>query len=106
MGDYRRALDGLRQTASSEHYLFFVVVCLAELGEFAEGITCGEAGIQMAETGGRAWGGRAWNLSMMCAAVGRLYLHKGALHQAIPLLERSLELCQEAYIPLQFPFTA
>jgi class 3 adenylate cyclase/tetratricopeptide (TPR) repeat protein len=106
MGDYRRALDGLRQTASSEHSLFFVVVCLAELGEFAEGIACGEAGIQNAETGGRAWGGRAWNLSMMCAAVGRLYLHKGDLHRAIPLLERSLELCRDAYIPLQFSFTA
>ena len=106
MGDYRRALNGLRQTASSEHSLIFVVVCLAELGEFTEGIACGEAGIQSAETGGRAWGGRAWNLSAMCAAVGRLYLHKGDLHQAIPLLERSLELCQDAYIPLMFPYSA
>jgi len=42
----------------------------------------------------------------MCVALGRLYLHKGDLPQAIPLLERSLELCRDAYIPLQFPFTA
>ena len=106
MGDYRRALDGLRQTAASEHSLFFVVMCLTELGEFAEGIAYGAAGIQSAETGGRAWGGRAWNLSMMCAALGRLYLQKGDLDQAIPLLERSLALCREAAIPLQLPFTA
>jgi tetratricopeptide (TPR) repeat protein len=106
MGDYQRALDGLKQSASSEHSLIFIVLSLAELGEFAEGIVCGEEGVQIAEMGGRAWGGRAWNLSIMCAAVGRLYLHKGDLHQAIPLLERSLELCQDAYIPLQFPFTA
>jgi tetratricopeptide (TPR) repeat protein len=104
MGDYRRALDGLRQSASSEHSLIFIVLSLAELGEFAEAVVCGEEGVRIAETGGRAWGGRAWNLGAMCAAVGRLYLHCGDLPEAIPLLERSLELCRDAYIPLMFPF--
>jgi tetratricopeptide (TPR) repeat protein len=39
-------------------------------------------------------------------SVGQLYLRQGALHQALPLLERAMGICQEADLPFYFPLLA
>jgi class 3 adenylate cyclase/tetratricopeptide (TPR) repeat protein len=119
LGDYRRARDILLrrnvETAegellvdrSSELRLRSVVVrtwvvwSLAELGEFAEGIAIGEEGVRIAEAADRPD-----NLINAYAGVGLLYLRKGDLHQAIPMLERGFGLWQVWHIPLLFPLIA
>jgi tetratricopeptide (TPR) repeat protein len=75
--------------------------CHAELGTFAKGITCGEEGIQIGEA-------IAHPASLITAYhnLGRLYLCKGDLPRALPLLERAVGLCQDANFPVMFPATA
>src|SRR5262249_21155426 len=116
LGDPRRAIDVLRRNMASiegdqsrERFGMpdlprsvtsraWLAVCHAELGEFAEGIALGAEAVRMAEAVDQplsrivaSWGG------------GALYLHKGDLPKAIPVLERGLEVCQiwdiRAYAP-------
>jgi tetratricopeptide (TPR) repeat protein len=111
LGDYRQATDILkRNVASLEGELrwerfgqlsppsvlsrSWLVRCLAERGEFAEGIAHGESGLRIAEAVDQPYG-----LSHICQGVGMLYLRKGELHQAIPVLERSLVRCNVANAP-------
>ena len=111
LGDYRQAIELMRRNVSCpEGELLFpsfgappsvtsrtsLVNCLAELGEFTEGIACGEEGVRIAEA-------VADPLSCIFAymGVGRLYLHKGDVHKAIPALERALAFCQN--LPYFFP---
>jgi class 3 adenylate cyclase/tetratricopeptide (TPR) repeat protein len=119
LGDYRRAIDillgrneeslegGARGERFSEPSLRSVVVrtwviwSLAELGEFAEGIAIGEEGVRIAEAANRPD-----NLINAYAGVGLLYLRKGDLHQAIPMLERGFGLWQVWHVPLLFPLIA
>jgi len=68
------------------------------MGAFAEGITIGEEGIQMAEAFDNPM-----NRASAYSNVGDLYLRKGDLHKAIALLERGAELCQVCQIQLYFP---
>ncbi len=68
----------------------WLVVLLAEQGEFAEGITRGEEGVQIAETVDQPW-----SLIGTYYSVGCLYLRKGDLDQATPMLERCLGLSQD-----------
>jgi tetratricopeptide (TPR) repeat protein len=75
--------------------------CLAVLGEFAEGMARAEEGIRMAETANQPW-----ELITAYFGVGNVYLNKGDLHKAIPVLERGLGLCHVWNIPLWFPATA
>ena len=114
-GDYRQAVDFLqRNVASLQGELLqerfgelnplavqsrsWLVLCLAELGEFTEGIARGQEGLHMAEASGQSYSRiDAWT------RVGGLYVRKGDLHQAIPLLERGLALCQATHVPLLFP---
>jgi tetratricopeptide (TPR) repeat protein len=72
--------------------------CLAELGDFAEGITAAEEAVRLAEAAKQP-------LSIACAlmAVGMLSRRQGAVRTAIPVLERGLALCQSANIPIYFP---
>jgi tetratricopeptide (TPR) repeat protein len=114
-GDYRQAIELLRRNVAClegelihEYFGFgtptsvasrnHLVTCLAELGEFAEGIVRNEEGVRIAEAVADptsfifAYGG-----------VGRLYLHKGDVHKAIPALERALSFCQGAHLPYFFP---
>jgi class 3 adenylate cyclase/tetratricopeptide (TPR) repeat protein len=107
-GDYGQAMNSCRQAMTAlkgeQCYEFFgqlrlpavfsrtyLSYCLAEVGAFAEGITIGEAGVRIAEAINHP-------LSLVTAyrGVARLYLRKGDLHQALPRLERTLNLCQEA----------
>ena len=114
-GDYARAVDILKPGVPSPmddtlpasfgqvslSAYVFLVLCLAERGEFADGIAYGEAGLRLAEATGHPF-----DLAVICAAIGRLYLRKGDVHQAIPVLERGLAQCQDGNLPLLFPFIA
>jgi tetratricopeptide (TPR) repeat protein len=114
-GDYRRAIDCLRQTTASlqgeqrharlgqatvpsVQALAFLAVCHAELGLFAEGRTLGEEGLEIAET-------VAHPSSLMWASygIGLLSLCQGSLHKALPLLESAIGICQEADLRLFIP---
>jgi tetratricopeptide (TPR) repeat protein len=116
-GDYRRAIDGFKQTmaffdGARRHERFGLMLptvqcrawlawCHAELGMFAEGRVLGEEGLRIAEA-------VAHPASFMAASwgIGLLALRQGDLHRALPLLERAVGVCQEADIPSHFPLMA
>src|SRR5207244_4067123 len=80
---------------------FYVAWSLAELGDFAEGRGVGEEAVQLAEAAEQPF-----NIAGALLGVGLLSRRQGALHTAIPILERGLRLCQSANIPLFFPAIA
>ena len=115
LGDYRQAIELLNRNVATLTGEFlherlhdvappsilsrtWLVGCLAEVGAFAEGITLGEEGVRIARAVDLPYG-----LMSAYYGVGGLYLHKGDLGQAIPVLERGLEVCQAANISLLFP---
>jgi class 3 adenylate cyclase/tetratricopeptide (TPR) repeat protein len=116
LGDYRRAIDCLRQNVT---YLTGELVgerlvglpglpavisrsslawCLAEVGAFAEATAWGEEAVQMAEAVQHPF-----NLAYAYAFAGRVFLLQGDLPRATPVLERGLRVCQAAHLPLLFP---
>jgi tetratricopeptide (TPR) repeat protein len=118
LGDYERAIDLNRSiVASLEGDMLYerfglagfpsvlsrmtLVWCLAERGEFAEGLARGEEGMRIAETTDHPE-----NLVRIYWAVGHLSLCRGDFQKAIPRLERGLVLCQVANIPAMYPFIA
>src|SRR5262249_45657006 len=118
IGEYRRAMDLLRRNVesltgdllwkrfslsgiSSVFARCWLGLCLGEVGEFGEGLTLGEEGIRVAETAEHAF-----SLTMAYYSVGVLNLQQGAFQSALPALERSLEVCPGADIPLFFPIVA
>ena len=117
-GDYRQAIDCIRQTAAAikwaqrhERFGHFVLpavtsrawlaVCHAELGRFAEGRALGAEGLRIAEEVDHP-------VSCMFAAwgLGLLTLRQGDLPRALPLLERAIGLGHEAGLPAYLPQTA
>jgi tetratricopeptide (TPR) repeat protein len=115
-GDYRRAINHLRQTLASvegtRRYERFglanlpsvqcrtwLAVCHAELGLFAEGQVFGEEGLRIAEA-------VAHPVSLMWASygIGLLFLRQGDLPRALSSLERAVDLCQD--LPGLFPTMA
>jgi class 3 adenylate cyclase/tetratricopeptide (TPR) repeat protein len=74
---------------------------LAELGAFAEAIARGEEGVGIAEAADHPFS-RIWAY----AGIGKLYLDKGDIQRGIPMLERSLEICQDWHISNMFPTVA
>src|SRR5439155_7697882 len=117
-GDYRRAIDCLRQAVAffggvrrRERFgaVFLPAVNSrahlaayhAELGMFPEGRALGEEGLLIAEV-------VAHPASLMSAScwIGLLALRQGDLHRALPLLERAVSLCQDADLPHFFPWVA
>jgi tetratricopeptide (TPR) repeat protein len=72
--------------------------CLAELGEFAEGYMRGAEAVKMAEALEQQVE-QEHALIFAYRGVGYLHLLKGDLDQAIPLLERSLQLCRALDLP-------
>jgi class 3 adenylate cyclase/tetratricopeptide (TPR) repeat protein len=117
-GDYRRAIDCLRQTVAAldgarRHERFGLAflpavnsrarlaACRAELGLFAEGSALGEEGLRMAEAVDHPG-------SLMSASwwVGLLYLRQGDLPKALHLLEQAMGICQDADFPAFFAQTA
>jgi tetratricopeptide (TPR) repeat protein len=118
LGDYRRATDVLRRNVellegephsgrfggpslSSVVSRTWLVWSLAELGAFAEGIAHGQEGIRIAEVVDRPD-----SLINAYSGLGLLYLRRGDLHQALPLLERGFGLYQVWPIPLLFRLVA
>ncbi|HLC42025.1 MAG TPA: hypothetical protein VJO34_10440, partial [Methylomirabilota bacterium] len=118
LGDYPRAIDFFKRNMKAldgelVHERFdmaglpsvlsraWLASCLAECGEFAEGIACGEEGVRIAEEVDDTY-----SLIVACVGMGNLYLLKGDLVKAISALERGLVLDQVANIPVLFPFIA
>jgi tetratricopeptide (TPR) repeat protein len=117
-GDFREALHVSRQVVaslegktvparfgqlapSSVTSRIFLSLCLADMGAFAEGLVVAEAAVQMAEAVEQPY-----SLVVALLDVGALYRRQGGLSHAIPVLQRSLTLCQETNIPLWVPLIA
>jgi predicted ATPase/class 3 adenylate cyclase len=117
-GDYRQAIDCIEQTVAAlggaqqrERFGAFslpsvnvraqLAWCHAELGMFAAGRAFGEEGLQIAEA-------VEYPGSLMRASwgIGLLFLRQGDLPRARPLLERAVDLCQNADLPFFFPLMA
>jgi tetratricopeptide (TPR) repeat protein len=118
LGDYRRVIDHLRRnvTLLEGELLYqrfgmvglpavlsrtFLVQCLAECGEFVQGIADGEDAVRIAEAVDHPF-----SLAHVYGAVGRLNLYRGELDNAIAVLERGLELCRVWSFPVLFPHFA
>jgi class 3 adenylate cyclase/tetratricopeptide (TPR) repeat protein len=114
LGDYPQAIDCLRHNVASlegalhrEHFGLpglpsvmsreISARCLAELGAFTEGLAHGEESLRIAEAVNHPL-----SVSQACYGIGYVHLHKGTLHQAIPWLERGLEVCRVWDMPLLF----
>ena len=114
LGDYPQAIDLLRQNLVSldgallrEHFGLSALPavlsrdllgrCLAEVGAFTEGLTHGEDNLRIAEAIDHPN-----SLIQACYGISRVYLRKGEFHQAIPWLERGLDVCRVWDIPLLF----
>src|SRR4029453_16402511 len=118
LGDYRRAIDLQRGNLvfleGELLYAYFgigtppsitsrtsLVSCLAELGEFAEGMARSDEGLRIAETVAHPGG-----FIFAYDGIGRLYLCKGDVQKAIPALEHSVALCQGANFLYLFCYAA
>ena len=118
LGEYRRAVDYFSRnvallTGELRRERFgmsglpavmsrtWLVSCLADLGEFDEGIPRGDEAIQLAEAAEDPF-----SLTLAYYALGTLFLRQGDLPKAIPVLERGLALCQGAGIVTWFPTVA
>ena len=102
------SLDGARRherfgqvVLPAVHSRAWLAWCHAELGTFAEGRALGEEGLRIAEA-------VAHPGSLMFAywGIGLLALRQGDLPRALPLLERAMGICQDADLPLFFPWMA
>ncbi len=117
-GDYRQALeilrtnvDALQGSLARERFglaglpsvllRFHLVWCLAEMGNFPEGIPYAQEGIRTAEEADNPF-----SLMYAYAGAGILWLLRGELSQATPMLERGFELCRVRNLPMPFPLTA
>jgi tetratricopeptide (TPR) repeat protein len=73
----------------------WLVFCLAELGEFAEGIGRAKEALPTAEALNEPW-----ILAHASWSIAAPYLVKGDPRSAIPVLERSLTLCRTRDVPI------
>ena len=78
-----------------------LVQCLSELGAFDEGMAHGEEGMRIAEKVDQPY-----SLTYAYGCVGYLYLCKGDVDKALPVLERCLSLYQTANIQFSYPEAA
>jgi tetratricopeptide (TPR) repeat protein len=117
-GDYRQAMDANRRAMATlegerrdERFgqpvlpavrcRTYLSLCLAEVGAFAEGIAVGEEGLRIAEAVKHPV-----SLVEAYRSVGLPYLRQGSLHQALPLLERAVGICEDADLPFYFSLLA
>ena len=117
-GDYRQAMAAFRRAMAvlegerryerlgepvlpAVHSRTQLSLCLAEVGAFAEGMAIGEEGLHIAEAVQHPA-----SLVVAYRSVGVLYLRRGDLHQALPVLERAAGLCEEADLPFYFSLLA
>jgi DNA-binding winged helix-turn-helix (wHTH) protein/tetratricopeptide (TPR) repeat protein len=111
-GNYRRAIDyavaSLDTTPRHERLgmvflpsvtcYFRLATCHAELGRFAEGRTCGEEALQIAEEVGHPG-----SLMRAYQGLGLPALRQGDLPMALPLLERAMGICQDLDLTARLP---
>jgi tetratricopeptide (TPR) repeat protein len=115
LGDYRRAIEVLRRALiifenEWRHERFgmsmlhsvrartWLVDCLRELGEFAEGIAYGEEAVRIAEAAGHLG-----STLMPQQRLGQLVLQQGDLPHAIAVLEQALAQSHAAHVALYVP---
>ena len=79
----------------------FLVMCFAETGEFAAAIEYGKDAIRIAREIDHSFGSVYAD-----SGIGLAYLRKEDIGAAIVVLERGLERCRVADIPVQFPLVA
>jgi DNA-binding winged helix-turn-helix (wHTH) protein/tetratricopeptide (TPR) repeat protein len=106
LGDYSRAQQVLRHSVAaladersrarlghatllSVHPHAWLVMCLAQVGAFAEGRTIGAEAVRIAEAGESPYG-----LAMAYQGAGLLSLSRGDFAHAITILGRGLDLCR------------
>ena len=118
LGDYGRGADFFRRTLAalrgdlereqlgmaglpSVFARAWLAWCLAELGDFSEGIARAEEGVAIAEAADHVYSRvlAAWGL-------GTLQVVRGDPERAIPVLERGMVEARMADLPLLFPFVA
>jgi len=112
MGEFRPAIDVLRKnidrlqgSLARERFGLPVIPavtcrerlvrCVAELGDFREGIEVGEEGLALAEEIDQPL-----SLTQMYMGLGHLFLRKGDLARAIPVLERGMAVGRQWQISL------
>ena len=79
----------------------FLVMCLAEIGELSSAIKYGTEAVHIANEIDHPFGSVYAD-----SALGIAQIRKGDLAAAIAVLERGLERCRTADIPVQFPLVA
>ncbi len=100
VGDLTRQRFDLPQLPAV-HSRSLLVLCLAELGEFAEGVAAGRESVRIAESIDQPL-----NLTVASSGLGVLFLRKGDLDAAIAVLERGLELSRTWNEWIWFPRVA
>src|SRR5215475_7843407 len=118
MGDYGKAIEfhrrnieslsssNIRECFDMECYpstlcRVFLVMCFAETGEIAAAIENGKDAIRIAHEIDHAFASVYAD-----SAIGVTYIRKEDVSAAIEVLERGLERCRVADIPVQFPLVA
>jgi tetratricopeptide (TPR) repeat protein len=118
LGDFRRAVECFHKNMACLHGELlrecfglpglasvvsrsFLILSLAECGAFAEGRAVAEEGVRLAEAADHSF-----SCVQAYMAVGFRALRQGDLLQAIPVLERALDLVQGAHIRLLVPRVA
>jgi tetratricopeptide (TPR) repeat protein len=118
MGDYVQAIEFHKRnieslnTATMREYFdmecppsilcrVFLVMCFAETGEFGAAMEHGKDATRIAHEIDHSFGSIYADFGM-----GLAYLRKGDVGEAIVALERGLERCRVADIPVQFPLVA
>jgi tetratricopeptide (TPR) repeat protein len=79
----------------------WLALCLAERGEFGEGLTIGEEALRIAETGDPGY-----SLVVGCAGLGNVCVTKGDFDRAIGVLERGVRADPSELISRAWPFVA
>jgi len=117
-GEYRTAADILRKSVEALPGIslgqdvrlaglvpvfarIYLVYCLADMGEFREGLIHGDEGTQLAEGADHAY-----SLIFASCGVGTLHLLRGDVEPAIDTLERGLALCRTLTLPVALPLIA
>ena len=119
LGQYSRAMDPLRKNVEllagdlrHDRYnnmaafpsvlsRVWLALCLAERGEFPEGLTVGEEALEIAETGDSGF-----SFVLGCAGLGSVCVAKGDFDRAIAVLERGLSFESNEPGVRAWPFVA
>jgi class 3 adenylate cyclase/tetratricopeptide (TPR) repeat protein len=118
VGDYRLAMGFLKRTlealegnlagarlGSTAPFSAFssnwLVICLAELGEFGEAFGIAQEALRLAEALDHPP-----SLVLASRGIGYLHLRKGEPQEAVPALEHGLLLCRAVDVPLWLPSAA